>query len=318
MNEPWLNEDELLLETAEISPMVVAEILKAMKLKAESTTAHLLTPLLRPSALQFTRLLVEFDLASKYSGATGASQRMLPHFFDDLEVRGAEQTPASGPLILAANHPGGMDFIAIAAHAGRDDLKVITSEVGFLQALPHGQKFMIPLPNDARARFGALKEAIRHLENGGTLLLFPTGSIDPDPYYFANAAAHIERWSQSLEVFTRKVPQVNIQPIITSHAIRERLLFNNLLVQRQKTRVDRQRLAEFLQVMQMVLLRGERFHLKISFGEALRMAEGGSESTQDFYARIKQSAHALLAEHLRLHPPVRQAVWAEQKAHFRS
>lgn len=316
MNEPWLKEEELQLETAEISPLVVHEILKAMKIKPESIAARMVTPLLRPSARKFTRLLVEFDLASKYSGATGAAGRMLPHFFDDLQVRGTEHTPASGPLILAANHPGGMDFIAIAARAGRDDLKVITSDVGFLQALPHGQKFMIPLPNDARARFGALKEAIRHLENDGTLLLFPTGSIDPDPHYFANAAAHIERWSQSLEVFTRKVPQVNIQPIISSHAIRERLLFNNLLVQRQKTRVDRQRLAEFLQVMQMVLLRGEQFHLKINFGEALRLAEG--ESPEDFYARVKHSAHALLAEHCGLYPPARQAVWAEQKAHFRS
>jgi hypothetical protein len=240
-----------------------------MKLPLTSAAAKVLGFLLKPAARRFTRFLVEFDLSSKYLGADGASRRVFPMFFDDLQVRGAEKIPATGPLILAANHPGGMDFVAITGRSGRDDLKIISSEVDFLKKLPEGRRYMIDLPNDARARFTALKEALAHLQNGGMLLLFATGSIDPDPYYFANAKDHLARWSQSLELFLRKVPGLQVMPVISSQAIGENFLFRNPLVKMQKIRVDRQRLAEFGQVITQIMKPGSLLMTpRISFGEA--------------------------------------------------
>jgi 1-acyl-sn-glycerol-3-phosphate acyltransferase len=304
---------------AALTPLVVEEILRAVKkLNRSGRMAALLRRLLTPAARRFTRILVEFDTSSKYLGADGASRRVFPLFFTQMAVRGADNIPRSGPLILAANHPGGMDFIAIAGHAGRDDLKIISSEVDFLQRLPEARRYLIDLPDDARARFAALKEALAHLQQGGMLLLFPTGSIDPDPHYFSNPVEHIGRWSQSLEVFLRKVPGLQVVPVISSQAIGEVFLFRNPLVQAQKTRVDRQRLAEFLQVMLMVFLHGPRFRLKVSIGKSLR-AEGGSPAdAAAFYAALKASAEALLADHLAAFPPARQVLWTEKPKRFRS
>ena len=107
-------------------------------------------------------------------------------------------------------------------------------------------------------------------------------------------------------------------PVISSQAIGENFLFHNPLVKMQKIRVDRQRLAEFLQVMNMVFFRGSRFRLKISFGEVLTSAGENKEAAAAFYESIKEKAEKLLDAHLAAFPARRQVLWTEKPKHFRS
>jgi len=301
-----------------LTPMVVDVILDAVRNEPGECLKRLIAAVMKFPARKFTRLLLEFDAALKYVGVSSACEHIYPYFFDDMVVQGVENVPKEGPLILASNHPGGLDFISIAGHAKRDDLKVIASDVDFLRELPEGRKSLINMPDDPRSQFKALKEALKHLEQGGMLILFPTGLIDPDPKYFRNAKEHIERWSKSLEIFVRKVSEVQIQPIIVSEAIGERFLFKHPLVKAQKRRIDRQRLAEFLQVMNMVFFKGSRFNLKISFGEVMRYHGNGRDGLTAFYQQIKLNAVQLLDRHMMQFPATRQELWIEKEPRFKS
>jgi hypothetical protein len=82
-----------------LTQLVVDEILRAMKLNPRSGFAKIIRGLLTPAARRFTRILVEFDISSKYLGADGASRRVLSLFFDELVVRGAENIPQSCILL---------------------------------------------------------------------------------------------------------------------------------------------------------------------------------------------------------------------------
>ena len=313
-----LQSKELDSQVKTLTSLVVQEILAAFRNNPPVWVQQIMAAVLKFPAKKFARLLAEFDIVADNKGPVAACRHMFSYFFDHLEVVGQEKIPMQGPLILASNHPGGMDFVALGGLAGRDDIQVITDDVAMLRRLPAVREHLIMMPSEPREQFRALKTALDHLEKGGMLLLFPTGSIDPDPHYFRNAQEHLQRWSKSLEFFVRKVPEVKIQPIIVSEAIGERFLFNNIFVKRQVRRVDRQRLAEFLQVMNMVFLKGRRFNLKVLFGDVMQYQGTGKEDLSAFYEQIKINAERLLEQHLIQFPAVRQELWPEKAARFRN
>lgn len=91
--------------------------------------------------------------------------------------------PASGPLVVTANHPyGGIDGLAaIAALARvRPDLKVIaTTQLGRIKAL---EPYLITVDNfgsvdAAKRNLGSVRRILRHVWQGGALLIFPAGEV---------------------------------------------------------------------------------------------------------------------------------------------
>lgn len=91
--------------------------------------------------------------------------------------------PASGPLVVVANHPFGiLDPVLLAQYIAsqRPDLKVMTNSM--LAAFPALRPHIIavnPFGGEAAARsnVSAMKEAIKHLRSGGALAIFPAGEV---------------------------------------------------------------------------------------------------------------------------------------------
>jgi putative hemolysin len=103
-------------------------------------------------------------------------QLQLPPFEED-------HIPATGPVVLTANHPyGGLDGLtAIAAIGGRRrDLRILANpELAQLAGLG---SLMIPVdpfggPQATRANVAGMRKALRWLEAGGALLVFPAGEV---------------------------------------------------------------------------------------------------------------------------------------------
>lgn len=92
-----------------------------------------------------------------------------------------ERVPATGGVIIVANHPyGGLDgLIGIAAlHARRADLRLLAS--GVLTRLGPLGDCIIPVDpfgRAARDNARAMRAAVRHVESGGALLIFPAGEV---------------------------------------------------------------------------------------------------------------------------------------------
>lgn len=91
--------------------------------------------------------------------------------------------PRTGSVVIAANHPyGGIDGLAAIAALlrVRPDLKVVATQgLGEIEAL---KKMLIVVDNfgskaAARKNILAVRQALRHVWNGGALLMFPAGEV---------------------------------------------------------------------------------------------------------------------------------------------
>lgn len=115
-----------------------------------------------------------------------------PFWAQALEIMGIDiltppeqiaRIPAKGPLVITANHPHGLvDGMVLAEIIGRvrTDYKILTRSL--LTGVGEIDQFMIPVPFDhepgAIEKFLQMrKQAMAHLEKGGAVALFPSGTV---------------------------------------------------------------------------------------------------------------------------------------------
>ena len=94
----------------------------------------------------------------------------------DFELTGAEHIPEAGGLVVAANHISHIDPVVVTVSVGREVRYIALDElfgriVFDAVTLVFGA---IPTNRDG-SPLGALKEAIRYIEDGGVVGVFPEG-----------------------------------------------------------------------------------------------------------------------------------------------
>lgn len=118
--------------------------------------------------------------------------RRVLHAWYDLRVHGAEHVPASGPLVLAANHVGWLDGPLLAIVTPRPvhawtKLEMFHGPLGLLLS-GAGQ---IPLDR-FHADPGAVRSALRVLADGGAVGVFPEGERgDGELHRFHGGASYL-------------------------------------------------------------------------------------------------------------------------------
>lgn len=145
------------------------------------------------------------------------------HALEALGVRvrvageGLESLPATGPLLLAANHPfGGVDGLILAALCTkiRPDLKIIVNRM--LYGVPELRDMAIPV-NVMRGRNGGagnisgLRAAMRHMEAGGALAVFPAGVVS---HWRAGQRGVSDPEWNALTGRLARVPGVSVVPLL--------------------------------------------------------------------------------------------------------
>ncbi len=284
---------------AELSRTIQQEIWKVLGLSPETHLQHLFSPLIGPPAHRFARVAAEFDRMVAESGFLEAIRSVLPRFVSQVEVAGHTLVPTSGPLLVAANHPGGADALAVAASLLRDDLKIVVSALPFVRELPNSARHLIYTARaDAHQRMEVVRSAIRHLREGGALLIFPRGVLEPDPQVLPGAHESLADWSPSLGIIARSVPQLEIVTAIVSGVLSHRSLRNPLAKLRKEPR-ERQKLAEILQIIQQMLLpRRMMLNARLSFGAPLSAAELDGHDARSITQQVVDRARRLLDDHL--------------------
>jgi len=137
----------------------------------------------------------------------------------------------------------------------------------------------------------AVRQGVRHLQNGGILFIFSTGLVDPDPSVWPDAAVRaLEHWSGSLEIFLRRVPETQLVTGIASHVL-SAACAHHPLTRLAKQDWQRRRLAEYLQVFQQVAF-GRRFGLipRLSFSPPLVASSLNQDCIQS-WARQAMGEH---------------------------
>ena len=134
----------------------------------------------------------------------------------DIQTPAAEiaQIPASGPVVLVANHPHGLvDGMIMAEIVARirPDFKILTRSL--LTGIPEIEEFMIPVPfpHEENARELGLQmrnETMAHLKKGGLIILFPAGKVAMSETWFGPAIE--AEWN----VFTHKMVRMSGATIV--------------------------------------------------------------------------------------------------------
>jgi 1-acyl-sn-glycerol-3-phosphate acyltransferase len=232
-----------------------------------------------PMARRFAHVVHEFDNQVGAHGLAKGSEWLLLRMSGGIRVQGLDHVPATGPVFVLANHPGMTDTVALfVSLARRPDLRIIAMDRPFLRALPNVARQLIFLPEDEAGRMSVVRAGVKHLKQGGTLLTFPAGEIEPDPGAFGRRAAidSLKNWSDSHVVFGRLVPQTRIVPAIVSHVVSVGARAN-LLTRLRRQPKDRDKLAAALQVMWPAY---QKQVVKVAFGPQQTASADGAVAAQ--------------------------------------
>ena len=223
----------------------------------------------------------------------------MNYFVTDVDLHGVENIPEHGPLLVMCNHPAAYDAIIVAASIRRDDLKVLGSDIQLIQKLPNIADHIIPVPYHIPSRLSTVRASIDHLKNGGALLIFPRGNVEPDPTVSPGAEQSLSGWSPSLELFLRKVPQTTSIVGIASGVLSKQW-FKNPIIKLWKKYEQRQKVAEIFQIATQVITgKMPKTTPMVSFSAPLSIEDlGGVDSPEGtLLANIIEQARILLANH---------------------
>jgi len=125
--------------------------------------------------------------------------------------------PATGPVVMVANHPHGLvDGMIMAEMVSRvrGDFRILTRSL--LSGIPEIEEFMIPVPfsHEANARELGLEmreKTMAHLKNNGLVILFPAGRVASSETWFGPAVE--AEWN----VFTHKMIRASGATIVPIH-----------------------------------------------------------------------------------------------------
>jgi 1-acyl-sn-glycerol-3-phosphate acyltransferase len=278
-----------------LTQTLIYELVKAFALPRTDLANRLIHLIFGKAARATAEVGIGLDCAVAEGGLPAGARWLLPRFVKSHAACGVENIPASGPLVIASNHPASIDSIVISAHVNRPDYKVIIGDIPFFEHLPHVSRHAIFAPdnNNTAGRMQVMRESIRHLRNGGALLIFPRGGIEPDPVFMPHPDAEFDHWSRSLEIFMQRVPQLQTLITIVSGVISPSAMRHPITWFR-KSRPDRQRLAFLYQLARQMLSRREIFGLmpRVTFGEIIT-----GSNHEDMLAEIEQAARRVLDHH---------------------
>lgn len=201
---------------------------------------------------RFSKLGAFFDKMVYQHGFSKAVDISLKLLVSDIDILHAVDVPKTGPLLVISNHPGTYDALCLAAKLPRDDVKIVSSNIPFLKIMKNANDHFLFTSVDNYVRMLVIRNAIRHLEKGGAVIMFPSAHMDPEPAFMSGAMEALDEWSRSIEIFVRKVPETIVQVAIVSRVLIPKYLAHPITRVR-KGRRDRQRIAEFLQVVNQMI-----------------------------------------------------------------
>jgi hypothetical protein len=202
----------------------------------------------RPAAEAFAKQLMKYDAEVGKGGLPLGGVYLVREYAAGLRVAGRQHIPSEGPLLVLSNHPGLADTVALFTAINRTDLNVLALERAFLRALPNTAERLFMLPDDVLRRRTMLREVGKFMENGGAILTFPGGQIEPDPLVLPGAVESLETWARSVGLFAKMAPNLRIVTAIVSGVLNPDAQ-RNPLIQIQRDRKKREFLGATLQIL---------------------------------------------------------------------
>jgi len=111
----------------------------------------------------------------------------------DTPAEQISRIPATGPVVVVANHPSGLVdgmIMAEMINRVRSDFRILTRSL--LTGIPEVEEFMIPVPfpheeNSRELGLEMRSLTMQHLKRGGVIILFPAGRVACSETWFGPA-----------------------------------------------------------------------------------------------------------------------------------
>ena len=232
-----------------LSESLIDEIVAAVGLPTTALTHTVCWHLFRNITDRLANLGASFDQIIKEMGLPAASAWALTHFCSDLQVHGSEFIPDQGPLLVVSNHPGTYDALALYANLEGHNIRSVSTVIPFLNLLPNARHHFLFTPrHDVRERMLVFRNAIKHLQSGGTVVYFGSGHRDPDPAVYPGAGRSINNWLNVFDTFFKYVKDLKLLQKNASGVVYAKWV-NHPITWFRRKQIDKQRLAEFGQVI---------------------------------------------------------------------
>ncbi len=196
-----------------------------MLVEAFESHSRIITWLLKATLAGPTRsiaqraLMVE-AMVRQPDGQQLASRWLMDYWQVPVTAYGVETVPTSGPLLVVSNHAGWGDAITVWAKLPRSDVYTVVKTNGLLRAMPNLVSNMIVVAENREMT--ALRQIIRCLRDGKTVLLYPRGEIEPDPRRsLSGAIDSLQKWTPTVELIARKVPELRVVPAAVGGVLSE-------------------------------------------------------------------------------------------------
>ena len=286
-------------EIHRLSQYLIDEIILAFGLQKNAFSRRAFNLVFERITTRLAGICVTTDRKIATEGFPAAVGWMASHWVKEVRRRGSETIPPTGPLLVISNHIGAYDILVAPAQIDRPDVKIIASASPFFMSLPNASQHMLYVSDEPGSRMAATRQAIKHLHAGGTLLLFGTGLVDPDPEVYPHAEDEIQHWSASIDLFLQQVPETRVVVSILSGIVLPRWACSPLTWLR---RIDwqKRRIAEYGQVIEQLLFpRPPAIRPSMSIAPPVSVDELRSESgSERVLEAVARRGEALLKEHL--------------------
>jgi 1-acyl-sn-glycerol-3-phosphate acyltransferase len=254
--------------------------------------AGVLRRIFRHPARKFAAQMLDFDRLVGEENLSAGARRLLRGYVQDVRLFGLENIPDSGPLLVLSNHPGMTDALALFAGIKRP-VRIIALNRPFLQSLPHTSKNLLFVSDNASERMGAVKKAAAHLRNGGVVLTFPAGKIEPDPDVYPGALESLNNWTDSAGVFLRLAPGTRIVPVLVRNVLWDKAV-KHPLTKLKQIREEREKLGAAFQLLAHILFAARPVTVKIQFARPVSADELDSTELPAIHAAVLERMRGLL------------------------
>ena len=252
----------------EMARAVIQDISEHFHFNTDTWRYALLHKLAMIPARNFMRLLRACDIKVATQSLWEAARDLLPRFSGGWEVTGFETVPKTGPLLVVSNHPGAVDSIAALALLERQDVNLLAFERPTLKVLPNTSEHLYYMDEHNPTRIDIMRGLIQLLARGKAVVIFPRGTLEPDPARYPGALESVKHWSESLGVFLSRVPETRLQVILTRNVLTPQA-WNHPLARLGKTLRQRHQIGMILQGAVQQFFGAWKIPVRVSLPEAV-------------------------------------------------
>ncbi len=280
-----------------LTELNLEDLIKAFGWEKSPALSRLARILFRGPAAKFALHVLEFEQEVGKCGLIYAAEKMLSRYIQGLYVIGREHLPQNGPILVLSNHPGMSDALSLLVAIRRPDVRIIGLNRPFLQALPNVRQHLFFVEESPEKRMVMVRQTAAYLRQGGAVLTFPAGQIEPDPQIYPDAGEWLEKWTDSVGIFLRLAPETKVIPAVVQGVLWKKALYNPITVLRRQ-RSDRDRLGAALQLLLQVLFGIKPVNVSVRFGEPIGLETLGTTDPQVLHEAIVQRMSQMFRKNL--------------------